>query len=240
MKYIILAQPKSASTSLLKTLGILIGESYGQQVKSENANAPDHSDPRRAGLLRRCANKALARVGLKLVPVSTGDNDFLRLRDEWPAMHYPLMSSVHVDICDFEDGKIPFTPLFSLQKQHFPPTEGNLIAFRNTPKIILTRDADQTLDSYLRMTSLPGYFRFQISNNPDFREALKKELLAWQAGWIREAEQHGGLVLTFEDITKRTPDSLELALREFGISRPEARIRSQELAKERYTGGGAG
>ena len=39
MKFIILAQPKGASTSLLKTLGELIGDSYGQQVLAGEGRA---------------------------------------------------------------------------------------------------------------------------------------------------------------------------------------------------------
>lgn len=231
MKYVILAQPKSASTSLLKTLGELIGESYGQQVvSSANGATASHLGP-----IGKVANRIVGLAGLKLSPASKFTQSPSRLRDDCPAIGYPLMSTIHVDVCDFNEGTIPFHLRYALHKQHFPPTRGNVTAFRKTPKIVLIRDVDNTLDAYLRMTSLPGYFRYMIEHDPEFRQALKDELLAWQSGWKAEVEQHGGLVLDFEDITKRTPESMRRALREFGIKKPEAELQSVELARERYS-----
>lgn len=236
MKYVILAQPKSASTSLLKTLGQLIGEDFGQQVRSlgKSSKARTKGKPRR--LIAEALNKFVAPFGLRVVQKASEALSNNRLRDDHPATAYPLLSSIHVDICDFQNGKIGFTPQFALQKQHFPPTAGNLLAFRQTPKVILTRDADDTIDAYSRMTSLPGYFRYFLANDKKFRDALKSEIVSWQEGWKEEAEQHGGLILTFEDITMNTHESLAAALREFGIEVDSSVIEKVELAKERYTG----
>lgn len=236
MKYLIVAQPKSASTSLLKTLGELIGESYGQQVlcKGPSKKTSLHSQLGTKAL--NATNKLLAVAGFKLSPIKKNQPALQRLRDDNPAIDYPLLSTIHVDICDFKDGKFLFDPDFALHKQHFPPTYGNRVACRNIPKVILIRNADDALDAYVRMTSLPGYFRFLIKNNPDFRDALRREIIDWQEGWENEVEENGGLLLTFEDVTKRTHQSLRLALEEYGLPISEAKVEGVELAKERYTG----
>ena len=85
MKFIILAQPKSASTSLLKTLGELIGESYGQQVLA-GEGLSGVVKPRARRMIEKATNKALSIAGLKLAPVKRATDDANRLRDDYPAV----------------------------------------------------------------------------------------------------------------------------------------------------------
>lgn len=68
-------------------------------------------------------------------------------------------------------------------------------------------------------------------NNSEFRDALKSEIVSWQDGWQNEVEEHGGLMLTFHDITRNTCRSLTAALREFGIERDLVEIEKVELQR---------
>ncbi len=140
MKVLICAQPKSASTSLMESLGEICGMSFGQQfyVREDRANLRQ----------RRLMGRMNRMIGLfdKRRGISFHHLDQKSLRACYPASHYGISARFHTDIADFTDAAandVIFA--FDLHKQHFPPTAGNLSLFRQTPKIVLTRDVEQTL-----------------------------------------------------------------------------------------------
>lgn len=231
LKYLIVAQPKTASTSLMHTLGRIGKLSYMQQMNFDRY--PRHNKFVRFSIT--AVNSFLKYAAPDAKVVGNIDSEFTKLRYRFPCPDYIALSRGHSDIADFRGISESYQPCefqCELQKQHFPPTEANLALFKNIPKIVLVRDPEETLDSYMRV---PGdsTFKIMLENDQLFRLQLLQEIKNWRAGWLKEAEQHGHLVIQFSDLVKDNNYYINLAARHFGFISPEETI-DASLSKERY------
>lgn len=225
MKGVILAQPKSASTSLMATISKYSSFTAGQQMELKNANS---------SLARKYTNKGIKRLGLeKRLGLSVAR--LARLRDILPALDFPILARFHSDICDFGfDPEIAseFAPVFDFHKQHFPPTVGNIRFLKGVPKIILLRNAEDTLDSYGRVPQNRG-LRNVYLRNEEFVSRLKTELKLWQDGWL-EAARHNAefITLDFDQLTNNFSEAIGAVESHLGIE--ISRSERVKLQKERY------
>lgn len=186
-KCLILAQPKSASTSIMKTVGDITGLLYGQQFQT--------SKPKKNSIAFRVYRKIGHYAGLSIV----SDKKFSEL---FPALDYPALRLGHSDIADFgmaqkSDRAIRFH--YDVHKQHFPPTAANIDLFSDVPKIILVRNVADSVASYRRA---PVQVRFnQFLDNSTFLKQLEDDLLRWQTGWVNAAQNDkNAIVISYQDL----------------------------------------
>lgn len=200
---LIIAQPKSASTSLMYSISKICDVDASQQMFS-------YVDRER--YLVRLYNKFSPKF-LKDRHMLTGH---LRLRDVYPSLSFPILTMVHSDICDFGmySDKAEFARLIfnsDLHKQHFPPTETNIEILKDASKILLIRNTEDSIKSYQRE---PGNDTFKgLLKNSQFRFQLKSELDSWQKGWLDQARSEKILVMDYEQLINNPRDSLEKCMK---------------------------
>ena len=220
MRGIILAQPKTASTSLMATLERYSNFTTGQQMELTLERDVWH---------KRYAYEIFRRFGLE------SNRKRFKLRDMLPALDFPLLSKFHSDICDFgfdPDIANEFSAGFNIHKQHFPPTNGNMRLFKGIPKVILTRNIDDTLNSYGRVPNNKVLREIYLRNEA-FVLGLKDELVSWQNGWLVVAKDNPEFItIEFEQLTKSVSETLNVVTDHFEIDL--SRHEKVELLKERY------
>lgn len=217
MKYLILAQPKSASTSLMFAIGNAGRLRFGQQfvLKERPRRLRDRA-------LRRVVNSGLRALHAPL-SVNAAISNSPTLRHAFPAPDYPALSCAHSDIADFEPNAVRRdTPSFEfeLHKQHFPPTPNNVSFFEHVKKVVLIRDVDEAVESYLRVPikTTNSVFRWLLSNNEQFQKQLTRELQQWQNGWVSFAgKRHDVLLITYNDLLSSPEKTVKKAIDFFGI-----------------------
>ena len=203
MRLIIIAQPKTASTSLLDALGEITGMSHEQQFLSIK------SWPLLSKLVSQ-ANDLIYQVNADFqIRVPRG----IKLKEQFPAPQYPTISMFHSDIANFPaQTQLNKNLCADPHKQHFPPTRNNISILANIPKVILLRPPEETVYSYRRVTTLPAYLRRRL-NNAEFCDKLKGELTRWQDGWLSASCRDPSIrVISKEDVVNRTADVLRLIL----------------------------
>lgn len=224
-EYLILAHPKSASTSLLNSIGEPSGLSYSQQMQIYNDNHGFFLKK-----ILKVLNRKRASGGMKhkYSPFKLTPN----FREVFPSVDYPLLSMAHSDIADFGNNDLIneyFKFESSIHKQHFPPTDGNRILFRNVKKVILIRDVDEIIDSYLRV---PKETIFKTLLKDDvFMEKVKKELVMWEKGWLEEKEN--SLVINHKDLVKNQKGTLLLVADYFSLINDSNKDSFSTLSKNR-------
>lgn len=223
MKLMIIAQPKSASTSLLRGVG---------QVTGLTAEQVFYSTRVKWSLPVRVLNRALRVVfkssKLKLQTKKT------TLSQEFPSFDYWALSLLHSDIADFE----PLDTIDSfmecdIHKQHLPPLEGNLKHFQNVPKVLLIRGVEETIQSYKRVKGLNTLAK-NLLNSTSFVDRLKTELIEWQEGWLKIAENDKSFLIIEKDDLVREPGTVVSKIVSFAgfpnVSLPV----DYKLPRERY------
>ena len=224
-RYLIVAQPKSASTSLLSAIAALSGMRGIQQF---HINPSDRGSPFVRGvnrILRKTTNFELA---------NKSDQN-VRIRDAFPAIDYPVLRLAHSDFGDFgmsaSESDIVVRFSTDLIKQHFPPTEANLKIFSQVPKIILVRDVGETIESYTRVPT-PNRWR-ELLNNNIFRNRLADDLNRWQVGWVEDASCNNNLIVEYKDFLSSPVEIISDVMNALGLE-PIISIEDLEMPKERY------
>lgn len=200
----ILAQPKSASTSIMKTIGDITGLSYGQQFHL--------SKPKKKGAVLRVYRKVGHYAGLSIASAK-------KFSELFPALDYPALRLGHSDIADFgmaqkNDAMIRFH--YDIHKQHFPPTTENIFLFADLPKVILIRNVADSLASYKRA---PVQIRFnQFLDNTAFLKQLEDDLLSWQTGWKNAAQKDKNtIIINYQDLIKHPDETIRRVLDHCGL-----------------------
>lgn len=207
MKIIVLAQPKTASTSLMYALGDLMCVDFRQEFWVAKTR-------RCSGfyvLLRKVVgffNRIMRSLSCDTrVYVTRGD---ARMRDAYPAFEWPALAMFHSDIVDLKYMNSSLESIFTsdLHKQHLPPTASNIKAFRNIPKVILVREPSKTIESYRRVKNLGNHLKELLRSN-EFCEQLERELSKWQKDWIDAVQgQNNSIVVTMDDVLNNPVDVL--------------------------------
>lgn len=197
-KLMILAQPKSASTSLMHAVGTAAQQTFGQQYHVPNGERHPLSLTDR--VMRRGGQVVLRLLKSNLRLVSEEDQA-TTLKWVYPASHYGALSRVHSDICDLRAvERIQDVLIYAVHKQHFPPTDANVALLADVPKVLLLRDVTETLEAYTRVPREEGNPLFiGLRRNSLFREALARELHDWQAGWIRALANKSDILTIWKD-----------------------------------------
>lgn len=205
----IIAMPKSASTSLLKSLGEHMQIPH-TQIFSVSPWAWPATGTRPFNVVARICK-------------TVSGPDF-RLRSLSPADDYPMMARLHSDVADFHANESLFYRNFQcgLFKQHFPPTPTNRRLLANRKKILLTRNVGEIPDAYRRSQSSADF-------TPTDLDALTKELEAFHAGWAGEPDM---IEVCFHDLIRNTVTTLNRICAFLGC-RPVPETFT--LAKERYS-----
>lgn len=210
MKGLILAQPKSASTSLMKSIGECNNVTYAQNFYTDS----DFSIKEKL---------CIRLLGIK--------PERKKIREIFPAHDYPAMSMAHSDVCDFQwitsRHKIRLDK--EIHKQHFPPTPSNIEFFKETKKLVLIRDVEDTIESYLRVPN-NNQFRTLLKENLEFRDCLKEELERWRDGWL-ECKSPNLMVIEFHDLIADQSETIEKASRFFDLNKLG---NEYVLSKERF------
>lgn len=224
MKLIILAQPKTASTSLLQAISDLSGLPCKQHFIARGS-------PKLVRLVIGLINKVATRLSDSLRIKEFGT---VKLRDAFPAKSYSALSMLHSDVSDIcsdvsaED--LFFTPIC---KQHLPPTEGNIRLLSSVPKIILIRSVDETIEAYRRVPSLSAELKTKLRDE-EFCQKLKEELNAWQKGWLELAKNNANILIVSKDEAVKEPVKVLKKIAKIigngGFAVPEG----YQLPKKRY------
>lgn len=196
MKFLIIASPKSASTSLMKGLSNITGLSAKQEYFKDNKENYNFD------LFVRALNK----IFKNLQVTSNKYKESKKLRHVFPSHEFPLLSKFHSDIADLELS-IDFSKLFKndIHKQHFPPTKKNITLFRNIKKIILLRSPQEIVESYLREPFNENlyYLQNKIQSDVNFRNAITSELEKWVNNWYdSEKNNKNSLIIYYDDILR--------------------------------------
>jgi len=218
--YLIVAQPKAASTSLMKSLGEIGKVSYAQQMTV----IPEKKTVYDKIVVRLARYLSLGEVCRKHV-----------LSDEYPALDYPALRLAHSDIADFGvDHGTQMQVVFSscLHKQHFPPTNGNIKLFEDIPKIILIRDPEESVESYLRVP-YETIFRRLLESDKGFRKKVLDDLSRWRDGWLTQNVVNNVLIIEYADLVKNQDEVIRRCAMHFGFISFSDPDREFVLEKER-------
>tara|TARA_B100000927_G_C16428416_1_gene454471 strand:- start:489 stop:1175 length:687 start_codon:yes stop_codon:yes gene_type:complete len=226
MKLLIIASPKSASTSLMKGLSDITGLNARQEYFSTNKKTHNFN------LLARLLNKIFKNLHV----VSSEHAESKKLRHVFPSYEFSLLSKFHSDIADFNlDTNLENILKHKIHKQHIPPTKNNLQLLKNTKKIILLRRPEEVLESYLREPFNEDLFYLQekIKEDIDFKLALLDELNLWVNGWFDAEKQNpNSMIIYYKDLIEKTPMTLNSILNFFEI---DTNVDSNyNLPQERY------
>lgn len=213
-RILILAIPKSGSTSLMKALADLTGLTAGQNFDVDLGLGP--------GLFQRYWKWA-------------GSENQNTLSNAFPCTNFGLLSRMHSDVCDFRGcdvGEGLFK--YEINKQHLPPTRGNKRFIEHFKVIILTRNIEDVLNSYERVPHNEHRFSLvnQLKSDKLFRADLEAELEAWKVGWD-EYDADSIHRVDFEDLIGRP----EVAIREIlnSLDLEDVRVPiDYALPRERY------
>lgn len=175
-KLMIIAAPKTASTSLLYDLSKITGLRGEQLFLPEQKVSLNFINK---GILRsqRYINKLLGGGSL------TASHQ-PRLRDLYPSTEYPFLRVLHSDVCDLRNvSSDQFNQLFPfvIHKQHLPPTEPNIDLVRNFCDIILLiNEPEEIMDSYSRVPEIKQRYHF---TEKKFQDGLLNDLRKFVELW---------------------------------------------------------
>ncbi len=226
MKLLIIATPKSASTSLMKGLSDITGLDAKQEYFIGNKQTHNFD------LFARALNKIFRNLHV----VSNQYKESKKLRHVFPSYEFSLLSKFHSDIADFSlDTNLETILKHKIHKQHIPPTKNNLQLLKNTKKIILLRRPEEVLESYLREPFNEDLFYLQekIREDIDFKLALMEELNRWVNGWLNAEKQNPySKIIYYKELIEETPTTLNSILEFFEI---DNNVDSNyNLPRERY------
>lgn len=226
MKFLIIASPKPASTSLMKGLSNITGLSAKQEYFKANKENYNFD------LFVRALNKIFKNIQV----TSNKYKESKKLRHVFPSHEFPLLSKFHSDIADFDLATDLDTILkHKIHKQHIPPTKNNLHLLKNTKKIILLRQPQEILESYLRepFTEELIYLQEKIRKDIDFKLALTGELNLWVNGWLNAEKQNSySIIIDYKDLIEQTSITINSILEFFEIDK---KVDSNyNLPRERY------
>lgn len=166
---LIVAIPKSASSSLLKTLGSLHNIEGIQDFSFSSNNIPKNCN---------------------------------------------IVYSIHSDIRELKKSEVDrFCDSNTFFKQHIFPSKNNLDLLHNKKKVILLRDPDDIIKSYLRgakynFNSLPNDFNLKMSNKQFVKKAKKVGLYAdvrfFYDQWYSKADRETTLIIDYKEYIRNT------------------------------------
>lgn len=225
MKQILLALPKTASTSLMKAVQELTGAPSIQQFEWIDTPKHERGSPWQREM-RRFKRKTIE----ALFPQAKFAH---KLRCLFPAQDWKALAAMHSDICDFGIDAAAHLDAMAesrfIYKQHFPPTLANIALLSDWKKIILVRDVDQVVEAYGRaLGENVALARFYALS--DYRTRLREELDRWRKGWEAQPD---ALVIRYEELTGDQIGALRRTLDFFGYA--ETIPEGYRLPKERYT-----
>ncbi len=207
----IVAMPKSASTSLLRTLG----DANRLRARQIFRDPPPLSGSRLGRLLQR--------------PFGA---DPPRLRDRYPALGFEMLARLHSDVCAPPAER--FRRIFrhldrDLYKQHLPPTAPNIAALDSRPIVLLARAPAEIVAAYARIERQEQRAATLSWPRPELTR-LEAELAAFRDGWrVRDRV----LEIAFANLIADPLEQINRIQRHLGFA-PLARV---TLARERFTGG---
>ena len=178
MKLMILAQPKTASTSLMHAVGSLTDLSFAQffQLKLSN-NSGVNSVVRFREAFPALDYPALSFFHSDIASFSGFGN---------------LESIMSADIC----------------KQHLPPTQANIDHLQDVPKVLLIRKPHETVESYRRVTGLGLHIMRLLKDEDfcqRLEQELESWQRGWLQVAENDSQT---LVLTKDDLVERTAESM--------------------------------
>lgn len=178
MKLMILAQPKTASTSLMHAVGSLTDLSFAQffQLKLSD-NSGVNSVVRFRDVFPALGYPALSFFHSDIASFS-GFRNFDRV--------------MAADVC----------------KQHLPPTKANIDHLQNVPKVVLVRKPHETIESYRRVTGLGLNIQLLLKNEEfcqHLEQELEQWQRGWLK--VAE-EDSRSLVLTKDDLVERPVEAM--------------------------------
>jgi hypothetical protein len=228
MKFLIIAAPKSASTSLMSALGQVTNLKTKQEYfYTDNGS---HLENR---LLVRVLKKFFAGIYIS----SLSHKEEKKLRCIYPAVEYSLLSKFHSDIADFdEDTQLNKILNYDIHKQHFPPTQNNLNLLKTTKKIILLRSPSDIVKSYLREPYNESLFPLQkkIKSDSNFFDSLEKELTLWVDGWHKsEKDDENSLIIYYDELVSDHVNVLKKIIEFYNY--PISISSNFKLPKKRFT-----
>lgn len=226
----ILALPKSASTSLMKGLSSVTG-----------LNAVQVLDSRECDIFGKLVLKAFRKFDSSQRPVSKFENvipsslSYSALKNLSPCGDFYALSAFHSDICElngFNDHQLAGLLKFPIQKQHFPPSLGNIEKLASVPKLLLLSDPEEVLESYERVPDGPFNITAKklLKSSPEYRARLLEELRLWGEGWKECITSN--YVFSKDHLLSDPLKVVEAALDLSGI-KPKAALKDFELPKER-------
>lgn len=198
MKLCIIAQPKTASTSLMHAVGEVTGLSYQQCFYYGKSSQP----------ISKIITNGNRFLKLCKMPIRLYNINSPKLRECFPSVNFPALATLHSDIANLPPycNKIVFSS--EIHKQHFPPTKNNIQLLHDIPKVILVRPPKETIEAYQRVPSLSDEMKHKLTEET-FCQKLEEELNAWQEGWLSQSRQDKSvIVVSKEDIVNRPVDVL--------------------------------
>ena len=175
-KLLIIATPKTASTSLLEDL-ISITKLDGKQEFRVKLKPEKH----------KVASKKYLKNVVKTFLGKNISKQGSRLRDAFPCYDYPFLRFKHSDICDlscFSNDDLNYNFPLAIHKQHFPPTIENITVLKKNFNIVfIYTNPEKVVESYKRV---------DINNNKSieyptaFKEGLLADLKRFNEGWLNE------------------------------------------------------
>lgn len=204
MKNIVLAVPKSASSSLAKAVSETTGMEMIQQTSLFDLPVGNAYS---TAISRRIAESI--RAGFPRMKVPT------KLRDRCPSHEYGCLSQYHGDICDFTIDEVDHIKAMAASrfsyKQHFPPTLRNRTLFADWRKVVLIRESAEVLEAYERrarkrteLGQKPAPWEIFLES-PRFRSKLIEELNGWMDGWASEDD---ALIVEYADLVGNPASTL--------------------------------
>jgi hypothetical protein len=225
VKNILLALPKTASTSLMRAVEELTGVRSLQQF--EFIDTPVHE---RGTRWQRAKQRLRRRLGEALIPERRFERKLRRL---FPAPGWEALAAMHSDICDFTVDSAAHLRAMAdsefIYKQHFPPTTANLALLADWKKIVLVRDTADVVEAYGRALG-DNASLIALYGSQAYREQLRQELDRWRQGWEAQPDV---LVLSYRELISGDIDVLRRTLDCFGYATPIPP--GYCLPKERYT-----
>jgi hypothetical protein len=222
VKKLLLALPKTASTSLMRAVQDLTGAHTLQQFELIDSLAHE-----RGTRWRREIRRLRRSVADALWPERKFDR---KLRRAFPAVGWEALATMHSDICDFGiDSTAHLAAMAAseyIYKQHFPPTMANVALLADWKKIVLVRDPGDVVEAYGRALGASA----ALYRSADYRARLRVELEHWRQGWEAQPDV---LVLDYREVVGGDPAALRRVLDFFGYDTPVPP--EYRLPKERYT-----
>ena len=175
-KLMVIAAPKTASTSLLHDLVTITGikgKQLFQPLKKKKINFLN----KRILQSQRYLIKLFGGNRLTSAPQSI-------LRDLYPSTGYPFLRVLHSDVCDLRgvNGDM-FKSLFpfKIHKQHLPPTEANIeLVQKYCSIILLINDPAKIIESYSRVPGIKRKYKFTKRFESGLYEDLTNFIKHWK------------------------------------------------------------